>query len=60
MTLIAYIEKYHGGNQASFARYAGVAPAQVTQWINKKFIVVDDVLYSPRRNLGDSNLKATD
>ncbi|MFV2324815.1 helix-turn-helix domain-containing protein [Escherichia coli] len=40
------------GNQASFARLTGVQPAQVTQWINKGFIVVNHTLYSPRRKLG--------
>ncbi|MDF8594130.1 hypothetical protein OU564_20145, partial [Escherichia coli] len=35
-----------------FARLTGVQPAQVTQWINKGFIVVNHTLYSPRRKLG--------
>lgn len=51
MTLIEYIEKYYSGNQAAFAASCGVKPQQVTQWINKDFIVVDHVLYSPRREL---------
>ncbi|NIG47334.1 helix-turn-helix domain-containing protein [Klebsiella sp. Ap-873] len=51
MTLLIYIEKYYGGSQAAFARAVGVKPPQVTQWIDKKFIVVDHELYSPRRNL---------
>lgn len=51
MLLVKYIEKYYGGSQAAFARAAGVKPPQVTQWIDKKFIVVDHDLYSPRRNL---------
>ncbi|EAP6683612.1 hypothetical protein DXM81_17190, partial [Salmonella enterica] len=52
MPLIDYIKKYYNGNQASFARLTGVQPAQVTQWLDKKFIVVDHTLYSPRRKLG--------
>ncbi len=52
MPLINYIKKYYNGNQASFARLTGVQPAQVTQWLDKKFIVVDHTLYSPRRKLG--------
>ncbi|HHG1746617.1 TPA: helix-turn-helix domain-containing protein [Klebsiella pneumoniae] len=51
MPLIEYIEKYYGGSQATFARAVGVKPPQVTQWIEKKFIVVDHNLYSPRRVL---------
>ncbi|MFK8258320.1 hypothetical protein ACFL9S_11090 [Erwinia sp. AnSW2-5] len=60
MTLIEYIEKHFSGNQAQFARYIKVAPAQITQWINKDFIVVDDVLYSPRRTLKSEGSKITD
>lgn len=41
MPLIEYINKFYRGNQASFARLTGVQPAQVTQWINKGFIVVN-------------------
>ena len=51
MTLLIYIEKYYDGSQVAFARAAGVKPQQVTQWIDKKFIVVDHALYSPRRSL---------
>jgi DNA-binding transcriptional regulator YdaS (Cro superfamily) len=51
MVLIEYIKKEHGGNQAAFAQAQGVKPPQVTQWINKEFIVVNGVLYSPRRAL---------
>ena len=51
MTLIDYIAVNFNGSQTAFANAQGVKLPQVTQWINKKFIVVDDVLYSPRRNL---------
>lgn len=37
--------------QVAFAKAQDVEPAQVTQWLNKDFIVVNEVLYSPRRNL---------
>jgi hypothetical protein len=50
-TLREYIDKEFGGNQAAFARAKGVKRAQVTQWINKDFIVVDGALYSHRRDL---------
>jgi len=51
LTLHKYIEEHYASNQAAFAAAQGVKPPQVTQWINKRFIVVDDVLYSPRREL---------
>lgn len=51
MFLKDYIKKYFNGSQKAFADAQAVAPAQVTQWLKKDFIVVHDVLYSPRRNL---------
>lgn len=51
MLLIKYIELNFNGSQAAFARHVGVKPQQVTQWIDKKFIVVDNILYSPRRTI---------
>nr|WP_284211177.1 hypothetical protein [Proteus mirabilis] len=51
LTLVEYIAEYFSGSQRAFAAAQGVAPAQVTQWINKDFIVVNDVLFSPRRQL---------
>ena len=50
-TLREYIDEFFGGNQAAFARAQGVQPAQVTQWINKDFIIVNGVLYGPRREI---------
>lgn len=51
MTLMNYIFHYFDNNQAAFARVQGVKPAQVTQWVSGGFIVVEDRLYSPRREL---------
>lgn len=51
MDLLDYIAANYSGSQADFAKAQGVKPPQVTQWINKKFIVLDHVLYSPRREL---------
>lgn len=51
MDLIDYIAANYSGSQTAFAEAQGVKLPQVTQWIKKKFIVVDNVLYSPRRNL---------
>jgi|Deesub1362B_J571_1020462.scaffolds.fasta_scaffold93414_1 hypothetical protein len=50
-SLAEYIDKYFNGNQRKFAEAQGVKPPQVTQWLNADFIVVDDVLYSQRRQL---------
>lgn len=48
------LEEYiriHYGSQKAFAESQGIKTSQVTQWKNKGFIVVDGVLYSPRRDL---------
>lgn len=51
MPLLQYIATHFNGSQVDFARHAGVARQQVTQWIDKGFIVVDGILYSPRRSV---------
>lgn len=51
MPLLEYIREYYEGNQSEFARAVGVERAQVYQWVEKKFIVVNHMLYSPRREL---------
>ena len=51
MKLSEYIEKHFGGSQAAFAAAQGVKRPQVTQWINKGFMVLGDDLVSPRRKL---------
>ncbi|WP_290012774.1 hypothetical protein [Proteus terrae] len=51
MTLQEYIKLHYNGNNAEFARACEVKPQQITQWINKGFIVVEHQLYSPRREL---------
>lgn len=53
-SLWGYINKYYAGSQRDFAEEQGVQTPQVTQWINKDFIVVNGVLYSPRRELKGS------
>ena len=49
--LIDFIEHNFNGNKAAFARAQGVKPQQVSQWLAKKFIVVDGEMYSHRRKL---------
>lgn len=49
-----YIDVKHGkqhGAQVEFAKAQGVKRQQVTQWVDRGFIVVDGVLCSPRRQL---------
>lgn len=50
-TLLEFIALHFGGNQSAFAKAQGVKPPQVTQWLQKEFIVVNGQLYSPRREL---------
>lgn len=50
-TLLEFIDLNFDGNQRNFAAAQGVQPPQVTQWIQKDFIVVNGQLYSPRREL---------
>ncbi len=50
-TLKKYIIDNFNSSQAEFARAQDVKPQQVTQWLDKKFIVVNDKLYSERRVL---------
>lgn len=51
MSLIEYIVFKYNGSQTAFAKAQNVKLPQVTQWIKKDFIVVDNVLYSKRRVL---------
>ncbi|HAV1520140.1 TPA: hypothetical protein JG825_003459 [Vibrio parahaemolyticus] len=53
MKLQQYIDVFYGGSNTGFAVAQGVKPQQVTQWKNNGFIVVEHVLYSPRRELAE-------
>jgi DNA-binding transcriptional regulator YdaS (Cro superfamily) len=56
MTVREFIEKNYAGNQREFARAHKIAPALVSQWIRKKFIVVDENnMYSFRKTLTTKN-----
>lgn len=50
-SLTDYITINYSGSQTLFAEAQAVQRPQVTQWIKKEFIVIDDVLYSKRREL---------
>lgn len=56
MKLIDYIDKYYGGNKSEFARVNDVLPQAITKWIAGGYIVIDGVLYSPRRELKEKEL----
>jgi hypothetical protein len=49
--LNTYIEKNFKNNKAAFARHMNVSSQQITRWINEEWIVNDDKLYSPRRDI---------
>ncbi len=51
MKLQQYIDQFYDGSNTDFAVAQGVKPQQVTQWKNNGFIVIEHVLYSPRREL---------
>jgi len=51
-----YIIREHGGSQSKFAKANGVKRPQVTQWLNKEFIVVNGNLYSMRRELKNEHI----
>ncbi len=54
MKKVKNLKQYIADNYASqreFAAEQNVKPPQVTQWIDKGFIVVGSILYSPRREL---------
>lgn len=51
LSLKEYINKYYAGSQSAFAIACNKKPQQITQWINKDFIVIDNSLYSKRSEL---------
>lgn len=51
MPLSEYINTHYGGNKAAFARACNVLPQQVAKWINMGCIIVNEKLYSPRREM---------
>lgn len=58
MKLTEYIDKNFNGNKAEFARHMGVKAPQVHQWIAMECIVVDGVMYSPRREIPSTEIKS--
>ena len=49
-SLLSWI-KENFKTQRYFANAQGIKPSQVTAWLKKDFIVVDGVMYAPRREL---------
>jgi DNA-binding transcriptional regulator YdaS (Cro superfamily) len=46
-----YITNHYAGKRIAMAADVGVEPSQVTQWLKRKYIVVDGMLYSSRRRV---------
>ena len=55
MELIEYIETHFNGNRTAFGMAQGVSKQQVNKWLAGDFIVVNDRLYSGRRDLNKKN-----
>ncbi|OKP18815.1 MULTISPECIES: hypothetical protein [Serratia] len=53
-TLLGYINIFHNGSQADFARHMDVTPQQVTKWISGEWIVVNHQLFSPKRDVPEN------
>lgn len=54
MLLSNYIKENFADNKAAFARHVGVEPQAVTKWIKANWIIIDNILYSPRREVPDA------
>ncbi len=59
MELIEYIETHFNGNRTAFGLAQGVSKQQVNKWLAGDFIVVNDRLYSVRRELNPSSVSPT-
>ena len=57
ITLIEYIDQNFNGSKSDFAKAQGVQPAQVTQWLKKDIVVINNNMYSHRRKLVKLNRK---
>ncbi|TCW00409.1 hypothetical protein EDC52_101759 [Biostraticola tofi] len=51
MMLTDFIDKTFGGNKAAFARHMGVDAQTVNKWVKAGWLVIDDKLCSPRRDI---------
>lgn len=54
MKISDYIEKYYAGNKSEFARAVGVRRDVPRRWIDDGWIVIDNKLYSPQRDIPDN------
>lgn len=54
MNVSEYIEKNHDGSPMKFARAVGVSRQTVNFWLKKGYIVLDNMIYSPRKMPPDS------
>jgi hypothetical protein len=51
MSLLDYINANFNGNQSEFARHMEVDAQAVRKWVRAGWIVVNNMLYSPRREI---------
>lgn len=58
MKLIEYINRYYGSNRTAFGDAQGVSKQQVNKWLAGDWMVIDDVLLSPKRELIRTPAKA--
>lgn len=56
MQLSEYI-KQNFPSAAAFAAHMNVTPQAVTKWLRQGWVVIDDVIYAPRRIYRESNNK---
>lgn len=54
ISLEQHITENYDGNKAEFARANDVIPQQVTRWIKQDWLVIDNTLYSPKRELSST------
>ncbi|PKH00876.1 hypothetical protein [Paraglaciecola sp. MB-3u-78] len=51
LSLESYINTNFGGNKSAFARHMQINSQQVSKWIKKDWIVNENTLYSPKRDI---------
>jgi len=51
MPLTEYIAMNFAGNNSEFARHMGVDRQKVGLWIKSGWVVINGILYSPRRDI---------
>lgn len=58
-SIYEYADKFHNGSLSEFARHVGVTRQKVNEWINQRYLIFNDRIYSIRRTLYDAPVKLT-